>query len=240
MLKDMICEAKNIVFFGGAGVSTESGIPDFRSAHGIFKQTELSCEEILSGRFFRQYPKQFYSFYKKNMVFPNANPNEAHKALAMLEKIGKLRAVITQNIDGLHQMAGSHNVIELHGSVHHNTCMSCGAKYDLKAIIEAKNVPQCTCGGIIRPDVVLYGELLKEDNIASAIAHIEQCDLLIVGGTSLVVYPAAGFVSYAKGKIVIINRNETPFDSHADLTIHDSIGHALGSAIKEIEMENWI
>lgn len=226
-LQQMIDESSRIVFFGGAGVSTESGIPDFRSADGLYSQKyKFPPEQIVSHTFFVKYPEEFFRFYKDRMIFPKAKPNAAHKKLAELEKAGKLHAVITQNIDGLHQAAGSVNVIELHGSVHCNYCMKCGKFYPLSAVTESEGVPKCECGGTIKPDVVLYEESLKTEDIERAVYEIENADCLIIGGTSLAVYPAAGLVRYFKGKyIAVINKSE--LDADADLVINDSIGKVL-------------
>ncbi len=226
VLVQMIRSSQSIVVFSGAGLSTNSGIPDFRSADGIYNQklkSKILPEEIISHSFFIKYPKDFYSFYFSKMVYPEAKPNEAHLFFADLEKMGKKVTVVTQNIDNLHQMAGSTNVIELHGSVMRNYCMKCGKYYDLKDI-STSNVPYCDCGGIIKPDVVLYEEGLKQRDIERAIESIENCDMLIVVGTSLVVYPAASFIRfYQKNKLVLLNKSETPYDSMADLVIHDDI-----------------
>ena len=236
-LKERIERAKNIVFFGGAGVSTESGIPDFRSDNGLYKKKyRYSAEHMVSHSFFMQNPKEFYEFYFNQMIYPDAKPNKAHLALAHLENIGKCKAVITQNIDGLHQMAGSKHVFELHGSVHKNTCMHCHAHYDLHQTIEARDengIPRCPkCGGIIKPDVVLYEEGLDQNVLYGAIQAIEQADMLIVGGTSLVVYPAAGLLDYFHGKdLVLINKSSTDRDGMADLVIHDAIGEVLSKAV---------
>ena len=230
-LKQWIRESDNIVFFGGAGVSTESGIPDFRSVDGLYNQQyDYPPETIISHTFYRRNPEEFYRFYKNKMLFPNAKPNAAHLALARLEEQGKLRAVITQNIDGLHQMAGSREVLELHGSVHRNYCTRCGQFYDLDYITNSEGVPRCTCGGTVKPDVVLYEEGLDDTVLRRSIEHISKADLLIVGGTSLAVYPAAGLIDYYRGKkLVLINRSATPRDSQADLIINDSIGQVLGA-----------
>ena len=230
ILKDWIQESKRIVFFGGAGVSTESGIPDFRSAKGLYQYTP---EEMVSHHFFLQHPQEFYKFYKSKMVYPNAKPNRTHYYLAALEKQGKLSCVITQNIDGLHQMAGSQNVVELHGSVLRNYCMKCHKFYDVHKVLES-DIPYCDCGGMIKPDVVLYEESLKEEDIDRAIYEIANADLLIVAGTSLSVYPAAGMIRYFRGKhLVLINKTITSYDASADLVIHD----ALGNVIKQLESE---
>ena len=236
-LKDWINESKNIVFFGGAGVSTESNIPDFRSDNGLYKKKyPYPAEVMISHSFFVQHPSQFYEFYFNQMIYEDAKPNKAHLALAKLEQMGKLKAVVTQNIDGLHQLAGSKNVYELHGSVLRNTCHHCGAKYDLSQTIAARNeagVPICPkCGNIIKPDVVLYEESLDEHVLYQAVTAIEKADMLIVGGTSLVVYPAAGLIEYFRGKhLVLINRDKTGMDYKADLVIHDSIGKVLSEAV---------
>lgn len=239
-LRDMIKDSDNIVFFGGAGVSTESDIPDFRSSDGLFSKKlnkHFSPEQLVSHTFYVHYPEDFYAFYKDKLIYPDARPNKAHKALAYLEKIGKLRAVVTQNIDGLHQMAGSKNVLELHGSVNSNTCQSCGYNMDLKEFLDLEGlVSKCPkCGGSVKPDVVLYEESLNEDTIIKTIKAISEADMLIVGGTSLVVYPAAGFLDYFKGRhIVLINKAETSYDRRADLVINDSIGNVLDMAVKDL------
>ncbi|NLJ88243.1 MAG: NAD-dependent protein deacylase [Epulopiscium sp.] len=231
-LKALIKESNNIVFLGGAGVSTESNIPDFRTDTGIYsdKNMDYSPETILSHSFFIKNTELFYSFYKSKMIYKDAKPNAAHIALAKLEEMEKLKSVITQNIDGLHQAGGSKNVLELHGSVHRNYCMSCNQFYSLDDIINSKEIiPYCKeCGGIIKPDVVLYEEALNSDVLEKAIAYISKADILIVGGTSLLVYPAAGLVNYFRGKaLVLINKSQTPYDSQADFVIHDSIGKVL-------------
>lgn len=230
-LKEWIGDSDNIVFFGGAGVSTESGIPDFRSVDGLYNQQyKYPPETIISHSFYKRYPEEFYRFYKDRMLFTDAVPNQAHKALARLEERGKLKAVITQNIDGLHQMAGSREVLELHGSVHRNYCTRCGQFYDLDYITNSEGVPRCTCGGTVKPDVVLYEEGLDDTVLRRSIENISKADLLIVGGTSLAVYPAAGLIDYYRGKkLVLINRSATPRDSQADLIINDSIGQVLGA-----------
>lgn len=230
-LQEIIDDSKRIVFFGGAGVSTESGIPDFRSQDGLYNQKyDYPPEQIVSHTFFTRKTEEFYRFYKDRMIFPKAKPNAAHKKLAELERAGKLFAVITQNIDGLHQAAGSVNVIELHGSVHRNYCMSCGKSYSLEDIIKSEGVPICECGGTIKPDVVLYEESLNTSDIERAVNEISKADCLIIGGTSLAVYPAAGLVHYFKGKyLVVINKSDLNAD--ADLVINDSIGEVLGSLI---------
>lgn len=229
-LQEIIDDSKRIVFFGGAGVSTESGIPDFRSADGLYlQQYKYPPEQIVSHTFFTRYPDEFYRFYRDRMIFPDAKPNAAHLKLAELERAGKLSAVITQNIDGLHQAAGSKNVIELHGSVHRNYCTKCGKFYGLSAVTESAGIPECECGGRIKPDVVLYEESLNSEDIENAVTEIASADTLIIGGTSLVVYPAAGFVNYFKGKhLVVINKSPTNADKNAELVIADSIGEVLG------------
>ena len=236
-LQEIIDGAKRIVFFGGAGVSTESGIPDFRSVDGLYNQKyDYPPETILSHTFFMRKPEEFYKFYRDKILMIGSDkepkPNKAHLKLAELEKKGKLTAVVTQNIDGLHQAAGSKTVFELHGSILRNYCMSCHKSFDLNYMKESKDpVPKCDkCGGIIKPDVVLYEEGLDQDTISGAIDAISQADVLIIGGTSLVVYPAAGLVDYFKGNaLVLINKGETAQDKNADLCIHDSIGKVLGS-----------
>ena len=228
-LQEIIDDSRRIVFFGGAGVSTESGIPDFRSADGLYSQQyRYPPEQIVSHTFFTQYPEEFFRFYRDRMIFTDAQPNAAHKKLAELEQAGKLSAVITQNIDGLHQAAGSKKVIELHGSVHRNYCMKCGKFYPLSAVTESEGVPTCECGGKIKPDVVLYEESLKTEDIQNAVFEIENADTLIIGGTSLVVYPAAGLVRYFKGKYIVVI-NKSALDAEADLVINDSIGEVLGA-----------
>ncbi|NLO82694.1 MAG: NAD-dependent protein deacylase [Clostridiales bacterium] len=236
-LKNIILKSDNIVFFGGAGVSTESQIPDFRSSTGLYSQKGKKSyppEVMLSHSFFISHPEEFYEFYKSKMIYRDAKPNPAHIALARLEEQGKLKAVITQNIDGLHQVAGSKNVLELHGSVHRNYCMECGKNYDLDYVINSESiVPRCEkCGGIVRPDVVLYEESLDMDVLYKAVDYISRADVLIVGGTSLVVYPAAGLVDYYRGdKLILINKTATPYDRRANIVIHDSIGKVLSCAI---------
>ena len=228
-LKDWINESDNIVFFGGAGVSTESGIPDFRSVDGLYNQKyKYPPERIISHSFYIQNPEEFYRFYKDRMLFPDAKPNAAHKALAKLEQEGKLKAVITQNIDGLHQMAGSKEVLELHGSVHRNYCTRCGQFYDLDYVRNSEGVPTCTCGGRIKPDVVLYEEGLDNDTIEESLRAISQAQVLIIGGTSLAVYPAAGLIDYFRGEaLVVINKSSTPRDRNADLLIKEPIGQVF-------------
>lgn len=232
-LKQWIEESDNIVFFGGAGVSTESGIPDFRSQDGLYNQEyDYPPEVIISHSFYQRNPREFYRFYKNKMIFTEAKPNGAHLALAKLEKAGKLKAVITQNIDGLHQMAGSKEVLELHGSIHRNYCQRCGRFYGLEAVTGADGVPQCSCGGTIKPDVVLYEEGLDQGIIQKAVKYISQADMLIIGGTSLVVYPAAGLIDYYEGrKLVLINKSATSRDSLADLVIHQPIGKVFESCV---------
>ena len=229
-LQEIIEESKNIVFFGGAGVSTESGIPDFRSVDGLYNQKyDFPPEEIISHSFFIKNPEEFYRFYKDKMLFLDAEPNAAHKTLAKLEKAGKLSAVVTQNIDGLHQKAGSKNVYELHGSVLRNYCMKCGKFYDAYFVKNSVGIPKCSCGGRIKPDVVLYEEGLDNDVINGAVKAIMNADTLIVAGTSLVVYPAAGLIRYFRGKhLVLINLSPTDADDSADLVIRGKVGEVLG------------
>lgn len=230
-LQKWIDESENIVFFGGAGVSTESGIPDFRSVDGLYNQQyQYPPETILSHTFFQKNPEEFYRFYHNKMLFPNAKPNAAHLKLAELERAGKLKAVVTQNIDGLHQAAGSVNVYELHGSVHRNYCMKCRQFYDLDFMMKQEGVPRCpVCGGIIKPDVVLYEESLDQETIEAAVLAISRADMLIIGGTSLAVYPAAGLIRYYRGnKLTLINKSPTPYDKEADLVIAGPIGEILG------------
>lgn len=231
-LKQWLSESENIVFFGGAGVSTESKIPDFRSTDGLYNQQyAYPPETILSHTFYMRRPEEFYRFYRNKMLFPDAEPNWAHKALAKLEQEGRLRAVITQNIDGLHQKAGSREVLELHGSVLRNYCTKCGKFYGLEAVLESEGVPRCTCGGVIKPDVVLYEEGLDQHTLQKAVYYISNADVLIIGGTSLTVYPAAGLIDYYGGKkLVLINKSVTPMDSRADLVISGPIGEILGDA----------
>ncbi|QAT61965.1 NAD-dependent protein deacylase [Acidilutibacter cellobiosedens] len=225
-LEKIIHDSNNIVFFGGAGVSTESGIPDFRSVDGLYNQKyKYPPETMLSHSFFVRNTPEFYDFYRNKMLFLDAKPNMAHIRLAELEKQGKLKAVITQNIDGLHQAAGSKNVLELHGSVHRNYCTKCGKFYGVQAIVQSSGVPKCSCGGTIKPDVVLYEESLNQDVLEKAVEYIENADVLIVGGTSLVVYPAAGLINYYRGnKLVLINKSSTMMDRRANLVISNSIG----------------
>ena len=229
-LQSIIDEGRRIVFFGGAGVSTESGIPDFRSADGLYSQKyKFPPEEIVSHQFFMDNTEEFYRFYRDRMIFPEAKPNAAHLKLAELERAGKLSAVITQNIDGLHTAAGSKRVIELHGSVHRNRCMKCGKSYGLDYIMSCDGVPRCECGGIVKPDVVLYGESLNDSDISSAVKEISEADVLIIGGTSLAVYPAAGLIRFFNGsRVVVINKSAISADRTADLVINGSIGEELG------------
>lgn len=236
LLKDWIMESQNIVFFGGAGVSTESNIPDFRGVDGLYHQEyEYPPETIISHSFYRSKPKEFYRFYRNKMLFPDAKPNPAHLALAKLEEMGKLKAVITQNIDGLHQAAGSKTVLELHGSVRRNHCTRCMKFFSLEEMLSTMGedgIPRCTCSGVIKPDVVLYEESLDESVLSKSVAYISQADLLIIGGTSLTVYPAAGLIDYYRGsKMVLINKTVTPMDEKANLVISGSIGEVLHDAV---------
>lgn len=232
-LQEIISGSDNIVFFGGAGVSTESGIPDFRSVDGLYNQQyDYPPETILSHTFYRNHTEEFFRFYRAKMLCPAAKPNMAHRKLAELERNGKLNAVITQNIDGLHQAAGSREVLELHGSVLRNYCEKCGASYDMEYILQGKGIPTCKCGDTIKPDVVLYEESLNEYTISKAISYIANADVLIVGGTSLAVYPAAGLIDYYQGsKLVLINKTATPRDKIANLIVQGSIGEILGKII---------
>ena len=225
-LKEWIDNSDNIVFFGGAGVSTESGIPDFRSVDGLYNQKyDYPPETILSHTFFMAQTEEFFRFYRDKMLCLDAEPNAAHRKLAEWERQGKLRAVITQNIDGLHQKAGSQNVLELHGSVHRNHCMRCHKPYDVQAVAQSTGVPHCACGGIIKPDVVLYEESLDTHTLDASLRYIQSADALIIGGTSLAVYPAASLIHYYRGhKLVLVNKSETPADAKADLVIHGPIG----------------
>ena len=225
-LKQWIAESKSAVFFGGAGVSTESGIPDFRSVDGLYHQKfDYPPETIISHTFYERKPEYFFRFYREKMLPLGFEPNVTHKVLARLEKEGHLAAVVTQNIDGLHQKAGSRNVFELHGSVLRNYCVKCGKFYGAEVVKNAKGVPLCDCGGVIKPDVVLYEESLDERTMMGAVAAIRRADLLIVGGTSLTVYPAAGLLHYYRGdRLVLINRDETPYDSYANLVFHEKLG----------------
>lgn len=244
-LVELIKGSKNIVFFGGAGVSVESKIPDFRSANGLYNDKNavkgfdriIPVETIISGSFFRKYPKEFYTFYKTKMVYPNAEPNPCHYALAKLEEMGKLKAVITQNIDNLHTLAGSKEVLELHGSVCRNYCTQCGKFYDVNYIVNSPDIPTCIeCGGVIKPDVVLYEESLDTNTLYKAIDYISKADMLIIGGTSLSVYPAAGLIQYYQGnKLVIINKSITQYDSVADLIINKNIGEVFSKVMEDLE-----
>lgn len=234
--KEILKQSDRIVFFGGAGVSTDSNIPDFRSQSGIYskKTYPYRAEAMISSDFFHEHPEQFYDFYFHEMVYEHAQPNDAHRALAKLEAMGKLQAVITQNIDGLHQMADSKKVLELHGSIHRNRCQRCHAFYDLDEMLKQRNqIPRCpVCNGIIKPEVVLYGESLDMQVMEEAVSYIAQADVLIVGGTSLVVYPAAGLIRYFRGrKLILINKEETAMDQRADLVIHDAIGKVMKHAV---------
>jgi len=236
ILSEVIKNNDNIVFFGGAGMSTESGIADFRSVSGLYKTSngyEYPPETMLSHSFFISHTEEFYKFYKEKMIFKAAAPNAGHIALAKLEEMGKLKAVITQNIDGLHQLAGSKNVIELHGSVHRNNCTKCHTFFDLDFIINSKDVPLCPhCGSIVKPDVVLYEESLDDTVTSAAVNAIKKANILIIGGTSLIVYPAAGLVNYFRGeKLVLINKSSTSYDSRADIVMHDAIGKVLSTAV---------
>ena len=230
-LQDWIDESAYIVFFGGAGVSTESGIPDFRSVDGLYhQQYDYPPETILSHTFFARNPEEFFRFYRAKMLCLDAKPNAAHLKLAELEAAGKLKAVITQNIDGLHQAAGSREVLELHGSVHRNYCQRCGKSFSARDILQSTGVPRCdACGGVIKPDVVLYEESLDADVLNRAVQHLRRADLLLVGGTSLAVYPAAGLLQYYGGsRLVLLNKSATPYDSNADLVLREPIGEVLG------------
>ena len=230
-LQEIINSSDNIVFFGGAGVSTESGIPDFRSESGIFNSLKKygdTPENLVSHSYYMDHTEEFFNYYKENLVFKDAEPNAAHLTLSKLEDIGKLKAIITQNIDGLHQKAGSKNVLELHGSIHRNYCQICNKEYPLSHILNSEGIPRCVCGGIVKPDVVLYEEPLNNGILSFAIDYIKNADTLIIGGTSLVVYPAAGLINYFNGdNLVLINKSETPYDSHAKLVINDAIGETL-------------
>jgi NAD-dependent deacetylase len=232
-LRQWIEESQNIVFFGGAGVSTESNIPDFRSVDGLYNQNyDYPPETILSHSFFVSKTDEFFRFYRNKMLFPDAKPNAAHIALAKLEEQGKVKAVITQNIDGLHQAAGSKEVLELHGSVHRNYCSHCGKFYTMEEVMQSEGVPRCSCGGVIKPDVVLYEESLDLITMQKSIEYIARADVLIIGGTSLTVHPAAGFINYYYGdKLVLINKSATPMDSKANLLITEPIGEVLSMFI---------
>lgn len=241
-LVGILKESHNIVFFGGAGVSTASGIPDFRSSNGLYSQKlsrHFTPEQAVSHSFFVRYTEDFYDFYKKHLVYPQAKPNACHKALAELEEMGKLKAVVTQNIDGLHQAAGSKKVYELHGSVLRNYCMECHAFYDADYVMKAEGVPKCEkCGGTVKPDVVLYEEGLDDGVISGAIRAISQADTLIIGGTSLVVYPAAGLIDYFSGKnLVLINKSTTSADHKADLVINDDIAKVMKEVLEKVKKE---
>ena len=228
-LKTWITESDNIVFFGGAGVSTESGIPDFRSVDGLYHQKyDYPPEQILSHTFFVHKTSEFFRFYRDKMLCLDKKPNKAHYKLAELEKAGKLSAVVTQNIDGLHQAAGSKNVLELHGSIHRNYCMKCHKFYDAAYVKHADGIPRCSCGGMIKPDVVLYEEGLDDSTVTGAVNAISKADTLIIAGTSLTVYPAAGFIRYFGGdNLVLINRDPTPMDKNANLVFHEKVGDLL-------------
>lgn len=240
-VKEIIDRSRSVVFFGGAGVSTESNIPDFRSESGLYKAMNeygYSPEHMLSHTFFMRHTEMFFDYYKKNLIYPDAEPNKAHRALAKMEQAGKLTGIVTQNIDGLHQKAGSKTVLELHGSIHRNYCQRCAKFYDAEYLLaNTEDIPHCTCGGIIKPDVVLYEEGLDQKTIQDSIYHISNADALIIGGTSLSVYPAAGLIDYFCGKyLVVINKSPTPRDEQADLLIAESIGKVLGALeIKKIE-----
>lgn len=225
-LKKWVQDSNNIIFFGGAGVSTESGIPDFRSVDGVYNMNyDYPPETILSHSFFINNTKEFYRFYRDKMIYNNVTPNITHNSLAELERVGKLRGIITQNIDGLHQAAGSKNVLELHGSIHRNYCLDCHSFYPLSYIIESKDIPLCQCGGIIKPDVILYEESLDNQVLEKSIKLISQADILIIGGTSLSVYPAAGLIRYYQGhKMVLINKSVTSYDNYANLLIQEALG----------------
>ena len=234
-LKRLVDDSDNIVFFGGAGVSTESGIPDFRSESGLYHAKQVygfPPETMLSHTFYERHTELFYKYYKENLIHTEAEPNAAHRALAKLEEMGKLKAIVTQNIDGLHQKAGSKAVYEVHGTIMKNHCVKCRKFYGLDYVLDEQNcengVPKCSCGGVVKPDVVLYEEMLDDRTVEKAIRAISEADMLIIGGTSLNVYPAAGFINYFHGRnMVLINRSATPFDSRADLVIHDTIGKVL-------------
>ena len=236
-LKEILSGSRRAVFFGGAGMSTESGIPDFRSAGGIYSETlhqEFAPEQMASHSFLMAHPEEFFDFYRRRFVYLAAEPNPGHYALAELEQRGILAAIVTQNIDGLHQAAGSQTVYELHGSIRRAHCMDCGAHYELDYILHHRPIPHCSCGGIVRPDVVLYEESLDNDTIAGAVAAIRAADTLIIGGTSLIVYPAAGLINYFRGAhLVLINKSETSADRHAELVIREPIGATLHAALPE-------
>ncbi len=233
-LKVWIGESRHTVFLGGAGVSTASGIPDFRSAHGLYleKKQGISYEEMLSHDYFVRHTEAFYDFLRNVMLYPEAKPNDAHYALSKLEREGKLEVVITQNIDGLHQMAGSRNVLELHGNENRYFCQSCGKQYDMSLVTGCTGVPRCVCGGVVKPDVVLYGESLNQRDLNRAVGYAEAADLMLVAGTSLVVYPVAGLVQYLRrdARLVILNRDETPYDNRADLIFREDLTQVLKEA----------
>lgn len=238
-LSKIVRDSKHIVFFGGAGISTSSGIPDFRSSDGLYSKKlnrNFTPEQAVSHTFFLRYPEEFFDFYKKNLVYPEVKPNDCHIALARLEEMGKLEAIVTQNIDGLHQAAGSKRVYELHGSVLRNYCMKCQTFYDVEYVVTAKGVPKCgKCDGVVKPDVVLYEEALDDKVVSGAIHAIADADTLIIGGTSLVVYPAAGLIDYFKGKnLVLINKSETVADNRAELVIHDDIAKVMKDVLINI------
>ena len=237
-LRDILENSRRLVFFGGAGVSTESGIPDFRSGGGLYSRdtgTSYAPEQVLSHSFFVDHTELFYDYYRSHLLYPDARPNDAHLALARLEAAGTLTAVITQNIDGLHQVAGSRTVLELHGSVHRNLCQQCGRGHGLATITASTGIPRCRCGGVIKPDVVLYEEALDESVMDAAIEQLAAADTLIVGGTSLVVYPAAGLVhAFGGDQLVLINKQPTGFDHLATLVLHDAIGETLGTAVDQM------
>lgn len=229
--KEWVESSNNIVFFGGAGVSTESGIPDFRSEDGLYRQKyDYPPETILSNTFYMRMPKEFYKFYRDKLIYEDAKPSTTHLALARLEQQGKLRAIVTQNIDGLHQMAGSKNVIEIHGTIYKNHCMQCNKFYGIEAVRDCEDIPKCECGGRIKPDVVLYEESLNMEDVNRAVDYIADADVLIVGGTSLGVFPAAGLIDYYKGnKLILINKSQTQYDKRANLLIHDALGKVFGA-----------
>lgn len=238
----MLHESENIVFFGGAGVSTASNIPDFRSSEGIFSRKlkmQLTPEQLVSHTFYMRYPEEFYQFYKENLLYPQAKPNDCHIALAKLEQMGKLKAVVTQNIDGLHQAAGSKVVYELHGSVLRNYCTNCGKFYPMEYVHDAKGVPHCeSCGGTIKPDVVLYEEGLDQEILSGAVRAIEAADMLVIGGTSLVVYPAAGLIDYFRGRhLVLINKSVTAADDRAELVINEDIAKVMKESVDALETQ---
>lgn len=238
-LTKIITQSKRVVFFGGAGISTESNIPDFRSDQGIYHRnggSRYSPEEVLSRTFYERHTKEFYEFYKSKMIYEGAKPNRGHMALAKLEEMGKLKAVITQNIDGLHQAAGSKVVWELHGSIHRNYCTTCHACYDVRYLLKQKGIPVCNkCNGHIKPDVVLYEEALQDEVVEAAIQAIKQADTLLVGGTSLVVYPAAGLLRYFQGEnLVLINKSITPYDNQADLVLHGGFGYVMDQVMDQL------